>query len=373
MVFRSAGAPLGGLLADYVNWRFAFVFQAPLCLIAMLSVYFALKLPRKEVENWGTKFRRIDFLGSAILILAVFALLLGLDRGSNDSWTNPVALVPLCLFAPLAFLFVFIEFKVAIEPIAPRHIVLERSLIACYLCNFFAFAAWMAIIFYLPLFYQAYFQYSASSAGLGLLPAILASVAGSLSGGLVMQRSGRYYWLTAVAYTTSALAVIPIVLGTGLLATSVYGISIGLVFSGFGNGIGITTTLIGLIANAAPEDLAIVTACSYLFRSSGSAIGLSLASTVVQQSLRNQLGNKLKSGGEAENIVRNVRQSLRNINDLSPGLQAIVRECYATAIQHGFWYSMCLAACAAVVSCKFGLLGAQGRLTGIQGSFVRKV
>ena len=212
------------------------MFQGPLCLVAIVSVVFALKLPAKEYGHWQTKIRRVDFLGATVLILAVFALLLGLDRGSNDRWRSPLAIVPTCLFIPLAALFLYIEFRVAAEPIAPKRIVLSRSLAACYLCNFFAFAAWMAILFYLPLYYQAVLKYSSSEAGLGLLPAILASVAGSLIGGLIMQRTGKYYWMTSICYVMSSLGVIPVVLCAGLVVQNTVGIGIGLVLSGFGNG-----------------------------------------------------------------------------------------------------------------------------------------
>ena len=223
-------------MADYLSWRWAFLLQGPLCLLAIISVSVALKLPPKDVEDWKTKVKRVDFLGAFALILAVFALLLGLDRGSNDRWSSPLAIVPTCLFVPLSALFLYVEFKVAVEPLAPKRIVLERSLVACYFCNFFAFAAWMAVLFYLPLYYQAVLQYSSSKAGLGLLPAIIASVAGSLIGGLVMQKTGKYYWLTAASYAVSTLAIIPVVLCAGLIVNSTTGIGVGLAFSGFGNG-----------------------------------------------------------------------------------------------------------------------------------------
>lgn len=227
-----AGAPLGGLLADYLSWRWAFILQAPCCALAIGSVALALKLPPSEVQDWKTKIKRVDFLGSFVLILTVFALLLGLDRGSNDSWRSPITIVALSLTLPLLLLFLYVEFRSATEPLAPKRIVLNRSLLACYACNFFAFAAWMAILFYLPLYYQAVNKFSASKAGLGLLPAIVASVTGSLFGGLVMQRTGRYYSITVFAYAISAIAIIPVILFSGLVANSFGGISVGLVLSG---------------------------------------------------------------------------------------------------------------------------------------------
>ena len=348
----ACGAPLGGILADYVSWRWAFLAQAPMCALAIAAVALTLRLPRKEVLNWKTNFQRVDFLGALLLIVAVSALLLGLDRGSNVSWFSTVTIASLCMSIPLIATFLLVEFKFASEPFAPSRIIFERSLIACYLVNFFSFACYMAVLFYLPLFYQAVDELSASQAGVRMLPAIAASVTGSLSGGIIMQKTGKYYWLTVCAYSISTLAMIPILLCQGLVVNSTYGISTGLLFTGFGNGIGVTTSLIGLIANASPEDQAIATACSYLFRSLGSVVGLSLAATVIQQSLRMQLRDRLGNVEDAESIVKSVRKSLEYVKSLSPEVQATVRQCYGRAITHGFILMFGLAFCATISSCK---------------------
>ena len=89
----SSGAPLGGLLSDSVGWRWAFLGQVPLCVVAFIAVSFVLKLPQKDSSNWRQKLRRIDFLGAAVLISAVFMLLVALDRGSNVSWKATITIV----------------------------------------------------------------------------------------------------------------------------------------------------------------------------------------------------------------------------------------------------------------------------------------
>ena len=58
-------------------------------------------------------------------------------------------------------------------------------------------------------------------------------------------------------------------------------------------GSGLTTTLVALIANAGPEDQAIATAVSYLFRSLGSVVGLSVGTTITQDVLRQSLRRRL--------------------------------------------------------------------------------
>ena len=193
---------------------------------------------------------------------------------------------------------------------------------------------------------------SATQAGVRLLPGVVAGVSGSLFGGFIMKRSGRYYWLTVGAYTTLTLGMIPILLCTGLIINNTYGISVGLALCGFSNGIGVTTSLIGLIANAAQEDQAIATACSYLFRSLGSVVGISLVATVVQQSLRYQLQEKLQSENDAAEIVRRVRESLAYLKTLDSKTQEIVRLCYGHATTAGFGLMLGIVSFAAASSCK---------------------
>lgn len=339
------------LLHSLSGYR-AFLAQAPLCVVAFAAVAFILDLPRQEVSHWKTKFRRIDFLGAFVLVGAVFTLMLGLDRGSNVSWSSTITIVSLCISLAMFVAFVMVELKLAPEPFAPGRIIFERSLIACYGCNFFGFAGWFVVLFYMPLYFQAVDQYSATKAGLCLFPGIIASVSGSLFGGVVMQKTGRYYWLTVSAYTTLTLASVVVILCTGLIANDLYGISIGLAAGGFGIGIGVTATLIGLLSNASLEDQAVATACSYLFRSLGSVVGVSLAATVFQQSLRTQLRDRLKAGKEADNIVKNVRESLDFIKTLEPHVQKIVRECYGASTRNSFVLALGLVFFAGVSSCK---------------------
>jgi len=170
-----------------------------------------------------------------------------------------------------------------------------------------------------------------------------------------MKRTGRYYWLTVVAYTMLTVGMIPILLCSGLVVNNTYGIAVGLAICGFSNGIGVTTSLIGLIANAAPKDQAIATACSYLFRSLGSVVGLSLSATVVQQSLRTQLQERLKSSGDAEHIVKRVTESLDYLKFLEPATREVVRQCYGAATRAGFGLMLGILSFAAISSCEYSL------------------
>lgn len=231
----------------------------------------------------------------------------------------------------------------------------------------------LSTIYYLPLFWQAVDGFTATQAGIRLLPGIAAGVSGSLFGGIVMQKTGNYYWMTVSAYVILTTGMLPILLYSGLVGNSTYGISVGMVLCGFSNGIGVTTTLIGLIANAAHEDQAIATACSYLFRSLGSVVGLSLSATVVQQVLRNRLQDQLGSGVDADKIVENVRRSLDFIKTLSPELAELVRKCYGSAIRAGYGFLIGVVALAAMSSCKYkSSVRFVNHLIGVNEVFIRE-
>lgn len=330
------GAPLGGILSDYIGWRWAFLGQAPLCLIAFATVFGGLHLPKADSSHWKHKLKRIDFLGALILLCAVVSLLLGLDRGSNVGWNDKITIASFCASIPLFATFVFVEIKVAAEPFAPGHIIFERSLVAAYLCNFFSFSGWMAALFYVPLYLQAVDRLSATQAGLRLIPAIICGVSGSLFGGMYMSKTGRYYWITVICYSTLVLGTIVIVLFAGVITRSVPGIIVGMMICGFSNGIGVTTTLIGLIANAGRDNVAVATACSYLFRSMGSVFGVSLSATAFNQVLRALLRERLGSGKDAEAIAERVCQSLEYLKHLSPQVRGVVRESYAKSARAAF-------------------------------------
>lgn len=193
----------------------------------MASVSLALKLPKTSNADFVAKLKRVDFTGAIFLVLTVFSLLFGLDRGGNVSWTDHLTLAALVAFIVFFVIFATIEMELAREPFAPKRIICNSSLIASYLCNFFGVASALTMLFHLALYFQAVQGKTPSQAGLWLLPSIAAGVAGSLGGGLIMQATGKYYVLTAIAYFGLLVGAIIISLMTGVVVHSTIGIAVG--------------------------------------------------------------------------------------------------------------------------------------------------
>lgn len=216
---QAVGAPLGGYLADTIGWRWSFLLQVPLAVLAIVSVSISLKLPKREAEHFLSKLKRVDFGGAIVLVTGVFCLLLGLDRGGNVAWDDKITIGCLSSFAVLFVLFVFVELKVASEPFAPKAIVANPALVASYITNFFAAGTPVAICFMLTLYFQAVKGRTAGEAGVVLVTSVPFAVGGSLIGGIIMQKTGRYYWLTV---TTLGMLVLGLVTISGFSGAWVY-------------------------------------------------------------------------------------------------------------------------------------------------------
>ncbi|KAF8428768.1 MFS multidrug transporter [Tirmania nivea] len=281
---------------------------APLTLIAFLTVTFALHLPHAPIK--------VDFPGAFTLVLAIFSFLLSLDLSVNSisfPIFSPITLSILLGSVLLFVSFYHIEKSYSAEPFCPPDLVKRREILSPCTANFFCFASAMAVMFHVPLFFQAVLGSSAAAAGQRLLPMIFGGMLGSIGGGVYMQKTGKYYWLTFCAF-----------LGLFLGAA------------------GITSTLIALISNVTSAEQAVVTAISYLFRSLGSVLGLSLAAGLAQTVLRRRLLEKLGDGDEVLDIVRKVRRDWDYIGELEPDREVIVRKCYQDGITEAMFFAVIL-------------------------------
>lgn len=325
----SIGAPLGGLLADSIGWRWSFMGQAPLCFIAIIAVYFVLEMPPRDQDNWVTKLGRIDFAGAFTLIAAVISMSVGLDSGANLGWSNLRTIISLAITPVLFGIFILIEMKFASNPFAPGHIIFERSLFACYLTNFFATGGQFGVLFFMPLYFQAVMGLNATQSGALLVPGMIASVTASVGAGIAIKKTGKFHKMTIWSFGLLLMSVLPLALS--VWKKSLVGQEIGLVMCCFGGAYGITTTLIGMLANSAAKDSAVVISCSYLFRSLGSSIGVSISAAVLQQVLRDQLSERLQDSDTAREVEEKVRQSLDFIAQLPPLVADQVRTSYQMA------------------------------------------
>ena len=94
MVGPILGPPLGGWLTEYYSWRWVFLINLPVGILALLGI---LASVRKEVPHG----RPLDWTGLGLLALGIGALQLCLDRGQGEDWFGSIEIQ---IEAALAFL-----------------------------------------------------------------------------------------------------------------------------------------------------------------------------------------------------------------------------------------------------------------------------
>lgn len=184
--------------------------QVPVILLAIISVALFLDLPKLPDGDLREKFKRVDFLGAATLIICIFTLLFALDRGGNVAWHDRLTIANLIVACVTFIAFVTTEFWIAREPLAPRHIVTDRTIMTISAFNFFTNAVFVCVIYLVSLYLQTVGEMNAGLAGLAIGPTIFSGVAGSLASGLIMQSTGKYYRLMICMSGTALLGSVTV-------------------------------------------------------------------------------------------------------------------------------------------------------------------
>lgn len=200
-----------------------------------------------EKTTLAAKLQRVDFLGSATLALAIALLMTALDRGSMaSSWSapQPWAALGLSLLAGLAFLYV--ELRVAREPVVPPATVFGADLFPVYAAGFLCFFAIIGLDYVLPLFYQARLAMDAARASVYMIPAIAAGTASATACGLWMRRAGQYYWALVLSFALEAAGTLIAFLMSGPAAQDLRGLVVAQMVAEIGVGNAVVSSLIAV-------------------------------------------------------------------------------------------------------------------------------
>jgi EmrB/QacA subfamily drug resistance transporter len=361
------GPGLGGLITDNFGWHWIFFVNVPIALISLV-VCWRLLPPIKHPETG----RNIDYVGAALFAAAIGPFLVGLTNKQTHDWGDPLVAGLMALGLVIGVVFLWWERRAA-DPIL--HLALFRnrsfsiSVAGMFLMSFGFFGA----IIFLPRWFQVVAGSSATESGYNLLPLIIALIVSATVSGQIVARTGRYKLLIL---SSMVILAVGLYLLTNLRAdTSFPTLWLWMVVAGLGVGPSFAVFTVVVQNSVAPRFVGIATASLTFFQQIGGTIGLTIAGTILADSLTKELPGRLLANGVPQQFVDQFKPGAAGapqldltgtgdlgqrilasvpaqfqdlVKPLIPGIVQAIHESFAIAIASTFWISIGAALLAAV-------------------------
>jgi EmrB/QacA subfamily drug resistance transporter len=158
----SVGLILGGVLTDWVSWRWVLFVNVPVGVAVLLLAPVILE----ETERHRG---RLDLAGAVTSVTGMVALVYAFIRAADAGWSDSTTLLAFAAGVALLAAFVVVESRAA-QPIVPLRLFADRARAGSYLDMLLLAAAMFGMFFFLVQFLQNSLGFSPLKAGLAFLP-----------------------------------------------------------------------------------------------------------------------------------------------------------------------------------------------------------
>jgi EmrB/QacA subfamily drug resistance transporter len=280
----AVGLIAGGLLTTYADWRWVFFVNVPIGLLV------ALLAPRVLGES-ERRPGRFDLPGAITGSLGLAALVYGLSNAATDShgvshWGDTKVVASLAAAAVLLVAFAFIEAR-SKHALVPVRVLRSRDRTGSYLISLCVGTAMFGMFFFLTLFVQTVWGFSALRTGLSYLPMVATIMAASAFASQLVSRIGA----RALVITGSAIAAGGMFWMSRLTEHSTYagGLLGPMMITGFGMGLIFVPMSLVALARVPNSDAGVASSLLNTGQQVGGSIGLALLGTVAWSAVASNL------------------------------------------------------------------------------------
>jgi EmrB/QacA subfamily drug resistance transporter len=322
------GPLLGGFAVDQLTWHAVFWINLPLGAVTLAIVARFLHVPTVRTEH------RIDWVGAALIMSGISALLIAAQTGGKDlAWTSPGLIGIAVLGVVLLAGFVGWE-RGREEPLLPMHLFANRAFAVANSIAFLTSITMFGAIAFLPQYMQIVHDVSATESGLRALPTLLGVTIASTTAGRLTTRTGTYRHFPIIGTGTTLVSI-------GLLASlgphsSLNALAWAMFVFGAGMGFTMQTLVLASQNSVGGSQIGVATSTVTFFRSMGGSVGASLLGAVLTARFsadvrRASPGLDLPTHGE-----HNVLSSPTAVRALPAHIHEIVTTSFSTALHTMF-------------------------------------
>ncbi|MFE3254811.1 MDR family MFS transporter [Nocardia sp. NPDC059091] len=288
------GPVVGGILSGtdqilgVTGWRWVFLVNVPVGIIALAVVTRVLKLPKRPVTKVP-----IDWMGISALIVGLVPLLVVAEQGREWGWTSSHAILCYALGAIGVLSFIAVEARQGDAALIPLRMFKNSTFALGVVISVVVGAAMFGGITLLPQYLQVVQGASPTKAGLLMLPLVAGMMTGSILAGQLIARTGRYKYFPPVgaALLTSGLFLLHLVSAdTGLWVVMIF-----MAITGFGLGNLMQPLTLALQNALPPKDMGVSTAAATFFRQIGGTLGVAVFLSVLFTQLAPNITTSLES------------------------------------------------------------------------------
>jgi len=289
------GPLVGGLFAGanqilwIAGWRWVFLINVPIGIIALLIVLRFLHIPRH-----GHPHVRIDWWGAATVILALVPLLLVAEEGQTWGWSSPASIACYVIGGLGAIAFIIVEFTMKDDALIPMKLFRSSTFSMATVIGVFVGFGMFGAMMTLPLYLQIVLGSTPTESGFQLFPMILGMMSASILSGQIIARTGRYRMFPILG--TAFLAGGFFLLTRMQYDTSYWFMACAMLLIGMGLGQLMQTLTIASQNSVGLRDMGVATSASTFFRQIGGTLGtavlLSLLFTVLPTNFHTAFADK---------------------------------------------------------------------------------
>ncbi len=305
-----AGPVIGGFFAGadsilgITGWRWVFLVNVPIGIAALVVVSRTLHLHHQRLEH------RIDWLGAFLLSASLVPLLIVLEQGREWGWTSPAAVTAYVVSAVAAAVFFWQEWRMKDEAILPLQMFRNKTVGVASSASVVIGVAMFGGLAALPLYLQIVKGSTPTEAGLQLIPMVAGIMAGSISSGQIIARTGRY-------------RIFPVI-GSGLLVAGLFVFHyVGydtplwqtmLVMVVFGLGLGFNFQPLTLaVQNAVPaQQIGVATSTATFTRQMGGTIGTAVFLSILFSTVPEKIADAFRTVAPTADFQAGVAAGLQS-------------------------------------------------------------
>jgi EmrB/QacA subfamily drug resistance transporter len=274
----TSGVLMGGVLTGLLSWRWIFLINIPIGIVAILSA--RMVVPRAQAgEVFGNdREGGLDVLGAITLTGALIAIVYGIAGTSTRSWYSHTTILSLALAAVLLLAFGCIEMRTHREPIVPFHLLRNQSIWVANLTVFVTNSAQFSMWLFMTLYLQQVLRFDPVRAGEAFVPQTMAILLGAQISSRLVSRFGP----RAPTATGALLAAVGFAWLTHLQPGGDYwSIALGGgAVAAFGMGLSLTGLTFAGTANVSPNEAGLASGLLNTSRQMGGSIGLAVFGAV---------------------------------------------------------------------------------------------